>query len=89
MLFVTSSMDQFVKAQDVEQMYKMCTAKNKQLQYIEKEHNASRDIETIVRAADFLGKSLENMSRKRSFLKVLIKNKPSLGGQAATLLMQL
>lgn len=36
-------MDEFVKSEDVVQLYKHCASRNKHLEYIDKAHNSSRD----------------------------------------------
>ena len=43
LLFITSKMDEFVRSEDVVQLYIRCSSRNKQLEFIDKLHNSSRD----------------------------------------------
>jgi hypothetical protein len=48
-----------VKSEDVVQLYKQSSSRNKQLEYIDKAHNSSRDRETILLGVNFLQKTIE------------------------------
>jgi ribosomal protein S24E len=80
MLFITSLMDECVKSEDVVQLYKHCSSKVKQLEYIDKPHNSARDRTTVDLAISFLHKNLTERSRKKKQMNVFIKNNKDLTG---------
>jgi len=43
LLFITSPIDECVRSEDVVKLYQSAASKNKQLEYIDKAHNSSRD----------------------------------------------
>lgn len=65
MLFFTSELDEFVKSEEVVQLYKQSSSRIKQLEYIDKAHNSSRDHETIRIGVNFLLKTSEEKCKKR------------------------
>lgn len=59
LLFITSVMDEFVSSENVVELYKNSSSRNKRLEYIDKAHNSNRDREIIQLASIFLEKNLQ------------------------------
>ena len=71
------------------QLYRLAASKNKQLEYIDKGHNCSREASTIKLAAGFLSKCVAERQKKSRLLKVCLKNcKYVNGGNMAELIVR-
>lgn len=71
------------------QLYRSASSRTKQLEYIDKAHNANRDASTIAMAVGFLQKSLVERAKRRKQLKIFVKNNKDLtGGNMADLIIK-
>jgi hypothetical protein len=64
----------------VVQLYRTANSRNKQIEYIDKAHNSSRDSSTIDMAIVFLHRCLIDRSKRRKQLSIFLKNNKDLTG---------
>ena len=71
------------------ELYKLSASRNKQLEYIDKGHNSSRDEDIIVTAISFLSMNIEEKQKKKKQMKILgQKNVNITGGNMADLIIK-
>ena len=86
LLFITSKMDEFVRSEDVVQLYIRCSSRNKQLEFIDKLHNSSRDEDTIITSINFMLRNLQEQKKGKP-MKIFSLNSTT-GGNMADLIIK-
>ena len=86
LLFITSKMDEFVRSEDVVQLYIRCSSRSKQLEFIDKLHNSSRNEDTIITAVNFMLQNLQEQKKSKP-MKVFNLNN-TMGGNMADLIIK-